>query len=389
MSLFDKNIDEITLEDVREEMFSRLIPEAQARGDLPETLAMGKGIERGLSEVICYLAYLVICLIAFGYKNLWVHTATDRNRVVKRCLDHGVVAHLAQKTKGKALFSREGTQGNIVIDLGRRIATRANRQGEEFTFQVTQKTTLEEGTTSVYVPIEAVKAGEKYNVPIHSITTFKTPISGITSVTNDENWLQTVGSDEESIESLQERFQLQWQGRSGLGDKSYEKWAREIPSVKRAIINSKQPRGINTIDVIIQTHSDLTPQSVINTVQNHIEQRRATHDDVLVKAEENLLLNLVLTIYYRRGVAEEIETLATEKLHSFLSSRVLNESIQIDALRGLLIVDERIQRIIFHHYDSNSNLQTTNYDENKDWIFVEKYQRASWNDLDFTLIHEG
>lgn len=118
----------------------------------------------------------------------------------------GVVRIPAAKATGEAVFSREvaSTTTDYTIPKGTIVQTEGNTPVR---FETTQSGVLEMNTTSVTIPIKAVKGGVKGNVAANHVTVMPSPPSGVEAVTNPaatEN-----GRNEETDPALRARAKKQ------------------------------------------------------------------------------------------------------------------------------------------------------------------------------------
>lgn len=125
---------------------------------------------------------------------------------------------------------------------------------------------VESGTVNV----QAVEAGVSGNVGANSITYIPITIPGILSVTNVSS--TSGGYDEESDESLRERYYLELQKPPTSGNVyHYLQWAREVVGVGDARVFPLW-NGSNTVKVLIINDSMLpADQALIDEVQDYID----------------------------------------------------------------------------------------------------------------------
>jgi uncharacterized phage protein gp47/JayE len=121
------------------------------------------------------------------FKGMDIDTATgnDLDRLVKIL---GIVRKSAVPCIATLTFGRsEASDTNIMIPVGSKVSTYADRDGTVIEFVVTQPGAfLPAGELSVQVECTAVKAGNIY-VPANTVTIMNSPILNIEYVNNDEN----------------------------------------------------------------------------------------------------------------------------------------------------------------------------------------------------------
>lgn len=123
--------------------------------------------------------------------------------------------------------------------------------------------------SSGQVKIEAVITGSSGMVGANTITYLPITITGITAVTNNQT---TGGYDQESDDSLRDRYYLALQKPpTSANIYHYLLWAREVTGVGDAKVFS-QWNGKNTVKVLIIDDNKLpADQNLINKVQEHID----------------------------------------------------------------------------------------------------------------------
>lgn len=123
------------------------------------------------------------------------------------------------------------------------------------------------------VSVVCTEGGIDGNTPSDSITTMKSPVDGIESITNPLAF--TDGADEESNEELYERIREHDLDNtvSHIGnDADYKRWATEVEGVgSAAVIREWAGAGTGTVKVIIlNSNGGSATPVLINQVYNHI-----------------------------------------------------------------------------------------------------------------------
>lgn len=245
---------------------------------------------------------------------IYVHSATGFWLEVAAA-EYECYRILAQKTKGDVIFGRNELAGNVVINAGKIVGTKVNRQGQRLQFIVETQTVLEEDQLEVPVPVLAEFAGAGYNVGADQITEIITPIDGIDYVRNAEDWITREGSDNEDEEIFRARALSKWdQLAVGPGDTVYQAWAQEIPGVVVVQIDSQHPRGEGTLDIIITSTAGIPTQQLIDEVQAYIDARKPGVANVLVVAPIPVTVDfdVVLHVHPEYGDLSEVTARAEE-----------------------------------------------------------------------------
>ncbi len=242
-------------------------------------------VVRTLTEVV---AEVVGELYAFGAEMLkqgFLDTATGI-WLDRKAREYGLERKPAIKTEGRVVYARPVAKNtNIPIPTGSIVTTPKDQSGREYRFFTTEDAILESGQISVQVPVIAESAGSSFNVGPASITKMKTYITGISTVTNDTDWITTVGVDEESDSELRQRCFLAWEELSQGGTAAaYVSWALSVPGVKSAFVDDTLPRGEGTVDIYIMGEAGSPDPTLIDVVQQVVVANRPITADALVRA---------------------------------------------------------------------------------------------------------
>ncbi|WP_159428209.1 baseplate J/gp47 family protein [Brevinema andersonii] len=227
--------------------------------------------------------------------NLFTHSASG-NWLDQHAEQVGLHRIQSQSAEGYVIFSRTDTTGNLTISKDKVVATKPNTQGKVLRYRVKDSIVLKDGQTNMKVWVVAENPGSSYNVGAGQITEMLTPISGIDAVTNASDWLETIGLDRESDNSLRERCLAQWQGLSGANAAAYIAWAKQVPGIEH-VLPIATARGLGTVDVVITGTGNTQPsETVISEVQKIIDAHKPIGTDVLVKAPEEIFINPIVSI---------------------------------------------------------------------------------------------
>jgi uncharacterized phage protein gp47/JayE len=238
----------------------------------------------------------------------------------------------ATKTKGIVKFVKDDPTANVKVEAGSIVKTKVSSQGEELRYFTTEEAVSVAGESEFEINVKAEFAGAKYNLGSGYITTLVTHIPGIKEIVNLDSWITQEGTEEESDESLRERYYLKWAELStGSTKDAYESWARSIPGVVDVEIDDMHPRGQGTVDVIIHPAS----QELIQEVTDYIIPRKPLIDNVLVRSPEFKTVNfdIVLTLASFYGDEADIISQAEAIIDGLFSENYeLKESIGLEYL---------------------------------------------------------
>lgn len=193
-----------------------------------------------------------------------------------RADEHGLTRRAATKATGQVKFT--GANGTI-IPTGTRVSTAADAAtgAQAVEFETTQEATIGAGGTAT-ANIRAVVAGTSGNVPIGAICVLPTPVSGISSVTNEA--ATTGGLDTEDDASLLARYLFKVRNPSAGGNRAdYINWAMEVPGVGAVRVVPVRD-GPGTVSVaVVDTNKAPASQALVDAVQDYIAPpHRATRE---------------------------------------------------------------------------------------------------------------
>ncbi|GAB6100446.1 hypothetical protein JCM16358_23250 [Halanaerocella petrolearia] len=238
----------------------------------------------------------------------------------------------ATKTKGSVTFVKDDPSANLKVEAGSIVKTKVSSQGEELRYFTTRDVVSVAGESQFEVEVEAEFAGAKYNVGTGYITTLVTHIPGVEEVSNSADWIIKEGTEEESDDSLRNRYFLKWSELStGSTKDAYESWARATPGVVDVEIDDMHPRGQGTVDVIIHPAS----QELIQQVTDYINERKPLIDNVLVRDPEfkQIDFDIVLTLDEFYGDEQDIVDEAETIISAFFTENYdLKQSMGLEAL---------------------------------------------------------
>jgi uncharacterized phage protein gp47/JayE len=202
-------------------------------------------IVRTLTEVYAEVAAELYAYAAEMLKEGFLDTASGF-WLDRKAKEYGLTRKPSVKTQGVVVYSRTVPRdNNIPIPAGSIVTTPKDQAGKEYRYFTTVPAMLISGQNSVSVPVIAESGGSAYNVGPGSITRMKTFIAGVDSVTNPDDWMTTVGSDEEKDSALRQRCFLAWEELSQGGTaKAYVSWALSVPGVKSAFVCVFRPNLI-------------------------------------------------------------------------------------------------------------------------------------------------
>lgn len=167
----------------------------------------------------------------------------------------------AEKSTGYITFTTEAIKSyNITIPTGTQVKTGGI---DGVYFVTTEQVILTAGTLSVNAPIEAVLAGEDYNVNAETIDELPNPIDDLTVLNAAET---AGGTDEETDAAFSERIIEAGQGGQVGTESWFQTMAESITGVHDAKVISNPDGEEYNVKVLVNGDITPTPTEVLNNV---------------------------------------------------------------------------------------------------------------------------
>ena len=159
---------------------------------------------------------------------------------------------------------------NTTIPEGFVFSTAATTISDNIEFASTEEITLDSNGEGE-VPVMCTETGTVGNVPANSITLMSSPVSGISSITNEA--AATGGTDEETDEAFSARIvERERDGENSFVgcDADYKRWAMEVDGVGAAIVVPEWD-GPGTVKIIVMdANGEPATATIITNVYDHI-----------------------------------------------------------------------------------------------------------------------
>jgi len=159
---------------------------------------------------------------------------------------------------------------NTTIPEGFVFSTAATTISDNIEFASTEEITLDSNGEGE-IPVTCTETGTVGNVPANSITLMSSPVSGISSITNEA--AATGGTDEETDEAFSARIvERERDGENSFVgcDADYKRWAMEVDGVGAAIVVPEWD-GPGTVKVIVMdANGEPATTTIITNVYDHI-----------------------------------------------------------------------------------------------------------------------
>ena len=133
------------------------------------------------------------------------------------------------------------------------------------------------------------------NVPAETITQFVTQYAGLKSVTNPEPAFD--GFDREDDEIYRQRI-LDYlaEDATNANEAQYNKWAREVEGVEKAVIKSAEVMGAGNVGVYISAIGTTVSEELKQAVKEYIESVQPINATVIVNGLEYVDIDVTATV---------------------------------------------------------------------------------------------
>lgn len=138
------------------------------------------------------------------------------------------------------------------------------------------------------------------NVPANSITQFLTDYEGLKTVNNPEPAYD--GFDDEDIEVYRQRI-LDYlaEDATNANEAQYEKWAREVTGVQKAVIKPAEVMGAGNVGVFISAIGTTVSEDLKKAVHEHIDAIQPINATVIVNSLTYIPVNVSATLVLKNG----------------------------------------------------------------------------------------
>ena len=347
-----------TLEQIRSDLFARISQvqeEYIQKGWLPRRMNLNKGIIRGLIEIWAWGLYQLYLFLSMMLAQILVKSS-DGSWLNLHCDGIEVSQKPATKALGTVRLTRTESQGNVPVPAGRVFKTQPDGTGRVLRFVTTEETVLQDGETSVSVPVVSEDYGNAANVSAGQISEIVTTIPGVDGVENHEDWLDTEGADLESEGSLKERYTLTWKGNNGCNKYAYEGWARGVTGVAGVSILDQHPRGQGTVDVVVRGSAGVPTAELLTKVEAAIQSEVPINDDFLVRGVAPVSVSITGNLVLVYGDPDTILADVQTQLNALFSANEtmtgifpfdIGEDVSRDRLVAVIMTVPGIKRIEF------------------------------------------
>lgn len=255
----------------------------------------------------------------------------------------GVFKHPATRATG--IITIRGAEGTE-IKKGHIVSTIATDDRPAIEFELLEDAIIGEDGI-VHVPAMCTQAGTIGNVAKDTITLLSKPISGVESITNEEEFRN--GSEIEDEESFRERVLEAYRNEPLSGaPRDYVRWAKEVPGVGEAHIIPEWD-GPGTVKVLVlDSNREPAGEELLKEVRKHIigqeENGKNISDGLapigaLVTIETPEIVNIDISVnivFEADSNTESIIANIKKNISNYLSSLSINGIVTYKAIEGIL-----------------------------------------------------
>lgn len=221
--------------------------------------------------------------------------------------DRAVTRKLAVAAQGTLQFSRTETVGELLVPAGT-VVQSASINGVIYRLGTLDDATFLDAEADIDIAVQALEAGEAYNLAAGYYVLLAEPLPGVTGVTNLGNWLTLPGANEETDDELRDRAQNQFNAVNQFHtDAVYLSLITSYAGLKTKNVwfEGDAPRGPGTANAHILLDVGVPSPAFLSDVQQYImDQGNHGHgDDMQVVAIPETQHNLTYDYWELPGLA--------------------------------------------------------------------------------------
>lgn len=194
------------------------------------------------------------------------------------------------------------------------------------------------------------------NVPANTIKQFLTDYVGLKTVNNPESAYD--GFDKEDDEIYRQRI-LDYlkEDATNANAAQYEKWAREVVGVQKAVIKSAETMGAGNVGVFISAIDTEVSEDLKNAVYEHIDSVQPINATVIVNALNYVDININATLVLKDGfVPTDIKDELTVALKKYLPT--VDNTVSYFKISELLFDCSGVEDVV--EYTLNGSAESVN-----------------------------
>lgn len=200
------------------------------------------------------------------------------------------------------------------------------------------------------------------NVPANSITQFLTDYAGLKTVNNPEPAYD--GFDDEDIEVYRQRI-LDYlaEDATNANEAQYEKWAREVTGVQKAVIKSAEVMGSGNVGVYISAIGTTVSEDLKKAVHDYIDTIQPINATVIVNSLTYLPINISATLVLKDGFdITDVKDEFSVALNQYLST--VDNTVSYFRISELLFNCSGVEDVVEYTLNGQStsiDIQDTDY----------------------------
>lgn len=250
----------------------------------------------------------------------------------RRAMERAVFRKIGTKSTGPVLLSRSTPAPfDIFVPAGSTFST----IDRTVTVQTIADVTIQTGQSNATVQVQAVEVGQSGNLAVNTpLIQFGVAIMGVETISVASPGL-TGGTDTETDDEFRARFlEAVQHPENGGSVRDYIRWAKEVPGVEAANC-IELARGPGTTDVVILSANGIPSSELIQAVQDHIEEKRPTCADVLVRGPQSVVVDITLS--YTTDSVSPLEQEITDTIQKYIASVGVGGVVRVAQLYNVIM----------------------------------------------------
>lgn len=218
----------------------------------------------------------------------------------------------AVKTRGVIKFFKEDPDADVLVPAGTIVSTE-RMDDKVYQVVVLEETLISASLASGLVVTEALEAGEGFNLSAGYFSVLPEAIPGITHAVNPEDWITTLGSEEENDDELMIRARNQFTAAGNYHiDAVYRSIITDIAGVRGDLVFFKNTGDITpgSAESYILMEVGNTPSTILDALNQHImSEGYHGHGDIMTcKAIPETLHDVTVEAFVSINLDEQAKT---------------------------------------------------------------------------------
>lgn len=283
--------------------------------------------------------------INFCKKQMFPNTA-DGEYLERHGAIRGIYKKCASKSKGQVIFKCKSASPNDILIPKGTLCT--SSKGSSLVYETVCDVTLNKDSLYTIADVESTVVGSHTNIAPHYIDVLITPISGISSI--DNNQKTAGGADEETDDMFRKRVIEAFSRISnGANLNYYEQYAKSKPDIwyaKARFIPNKS----NELELFVENRTHTLSNAVLENFKEDIESIRTLGTKVTVKrpAQKEIPINVTARVLnmsnedtYRSEIQEVLErSISSLEIGQRLSpAKISKKLLEIDGITDICITN--------------------------------------------------